>query len=329
MRQFIRTVATAARAAEAPSSLATTSGSSTATRGRSRTQPPRPAKPVQEELLAKARARRAAKTHKKWDYTRMFQKTDITLGPISEPRILSHYNHTLATDLFYLTYRHEEKIKIQKVPERDVNNPYTLNRPPPQPRGGGVLRPAASPTTHEHVPRLEKIVLHTYVKEAQGKREAILSAMALLRQLSGELEGAGGNKFSKGVEVCRSRKTSSSFRITKDIPISVKVEIKGEKMYDFIGTLVEFVLPRIRDFSGITMPVPSASATSPSAISGVVAFGLPPSAMSLFPQVEVNYDSYPRSHGLNIDFVTNIRGQDAQNKARALVSGFRIPFVRK
>lgn len=46
-------------------------------------------------------------------------------------------------------------------------------------------------------------------------------------------------------------------------------------------------------------------------------------------QVEVNFDSYPRSHGLHIDFVTNLRGEDAQNKARALVSGFRIPFVRK
>ena len=119
-------------------------------------------------------------------------------------------------------------------------------------------------------------------------------------------------------------------------------------MYEFISSLVEFVLPRMREFSGIVMPPPSASSNSPSALSGVVAFGLPPSAMSLFPQVsvdgtlwcsmitnellvqvEVNYDSYPRSHGFHIDFVTSAKGKGAQNRARALVSGFRVPLVRK
>lgn len=133
--------------------------------------------------------------------------------------------------------------------------------------------------------KLEKIVLHTMIKECQTNRAAILSAMTLFRQLSGELEGQGGDKFATGVEVCRSRKQSSSFRITKNIPISVKVELKGEKMYDFIGSLAEFVLPRMRDFNGIVMPPPSASMNSPSALSGVVAFGLPPTAMALFPQV--------------------------------------------
>lgn len=280
MRQFVRHAATLAKTVEASSS--TTTPTVIATRGRSKNQPPRPPKPVSADL-----ATRRPKTHKRWNYTRIFEKADIVLGPTSEPRTLAHYNHTLASDLLYLTYQHEQKIKVQKIPERDPNNPYNLNRPPLPPRGGGVRRPVAQPTTHEHVPKLEKIVLHTYVKEANVNRQAILSAMALMRQLSGELEGGGGNKFSKGIEVSRSKKTANSYRITKDIPISVKVELRGEKMYEFISSLVEFVLPRIRDFSGITMPAPSASTTSPSAISGVVAFGLPPSAMSLFPQVSL------------------------------------------
>jgi large subunit ribosomal protein L5 len=77
------------------------------------------------------------------------------------------------------------------------------------------------------------------------------------------------------------------------------------------------------------MPPPSASLNSPSAVSGVVSFGLPPQAMGLFPQIEVNLDAYPKSYGMHIHFVTNAKGLGAQNRARALVSGFQVPFARK
>lgn len=77
------------------------------------------------------------------------------------------------------------------------------------------------------------------------------------------------------------------------------------------------------------MPAASASASSPSAMGGVVAFGLPREAFALFPQLEVNLDSYPRMCGMHVQFVTNLKGKDAQGRARALVSGFQIPFIRK
>ncbi|KAG8897653.1 hypothetical protein FRB99_008011 [Tulasnella sp. 403] len=331
MRLIIRAASTLAKASEAAplaasSSVAPSVSATPTTQGRSRNQPPRPPKAIPEEFLQRVKAK---KTHKRWNYTRMFQKTDIQVGPVSQPRILSHYNNTLASDLLYLTYRHGGTHKPQQRPERDVNNPYTLHRPAPQPKGGKGLRPSTPPTTHEHVVKLEKIVLHTMVKEVNNNRKAILSAMAMMRQLAGEIEGQGGNKSAQGIKVWRTRKMSVAFRMPRNVPTSVTVELKGEKMYEFIGSLVEFVLPRMRDFAGVVMPPPSASMNTTSAMSGVVAFGLPPSAMALFPQIEVNFDSYPRSHGMHIDFVTNARGKDAQNRARALVSGFRIPFVRK
>jgi len=51
--------------------------------------------------------------------------------------------------------------------------------------------------------------------------------------------------------------------------------------------------------------------------------------MGFFPQIEVNLDAYPRSYGMHIHFVTNAKGLGAQNRARALVSGFQVPFTRK
>jgi large subunit ribosomal protein L5 len=80
-------------------------------------------------------------------------------------------------------------------------------------------------------------------------------------------------------------------------------------MYDFLNTLTEFVLPRLRDFDGIVLPLPkSSSGTTPSTVSGVVSFGLPPEAMVFFPQLEVNVDAYPMLPGIDSHFVTNSKG---------------------
>ena len=70
-------------------------------------------------------------------------------------------------------------------------------------------------------------------------------------------------------------------------PLGVKVDLKGLKMYDFLSTLVEFVLPRLREFNGVQLPGSSSNMQTPTGVSGVVRFGLPPEAMGLFPQIEV------------------------------------------
>jgi len=89
-------------------------------------------------------------------------------------------------------------------------------------------------------------------------------------------------------------------------------------LYKFLATLVDFVLPSTK----------KSNILSPAAVSGVVEFGFPPQAMRFFPQFRVSLDAYPKTYGLNIHFVTNASGQGVQNKARALLSGFQIPFIR-
>jgi large subunit ribosomal protein L5 len=51
--------------------------------------------------------------------------------------------------------------------------------------------------------------------------------------------------------------------------------------------------------------------------------------MVFFPQIEVNVDAYPRLFGMHMHFITNARGVGSQDKARALLSGFQIPFLRR
>jgi large subunit ribosomal protein L5 len=149
-----------------------------------------------------------------------------------------------------------------------------------------------------------------------------------LRALSGATREGGGHHTAEGVQIVKGKKAEAGW-IRPGLPCGVKAEMKGEMMWTFLSTLSTFVLPRLKDFAGFKLPPPSANPHSPSAVSGVVSIGLPPHAMALFPQIEVNVDSYPKMLGFHIHFITNARGIGAQTQARQLLSGFQIPFARR
>lgn len=255
---------------------------------------------------------------------------NIVLRSTHPSRLADHYYNTLRDDVMYMTYNHEFK---PRPPPREPNmkydpdDPYSKNRRN-VPLGGLRLgnKPAPSTTPH-NVVRLEKIALHTMVKEATSNRSHLLSAIMAFRALSGETNQGGGLRHRDGVQIVKGRKTEGGW-IRPGLPVGVKVEMTGDKMYEFLGSLVQSVLPRLREFSGVEMPHESRSQQTPAGVSGVVSFGLPATAMALFPQIEVNLDSYPRIHGFHVHLITNAEGQGAQARARALVSGFQIPFVR-
>jgi large subunit ribosomal protein L5 len=100
-------------------------------------------------------------------------------------------------------------------------------------------------------------------------------------------------------------------------------------MYEFLGTLAEFVPPRLREFPGLLPPPVSTNLQTPAGVSRVLSFGLHPEAIGFFPQIEVNLDAYPKTYGMHIHFITNAKGIGAQERARQLLSGFQIPFVRR
>ncbi|KAF9241076.1 ribosomal protein L5 domain-containing protein [Melanogaster broomeanus] len=256
---------------------------------------------------------------------------DITVHDTAPCRLREHYYATLQDDLMYMTYVHESG---PRPPPRDIrlkydpDDPYTKHRVNPPVGGDRIGKKPAPVTTAENVVKLEKIVLHTMIKEAIANRSFLLAAIASFRALSGQTKQGGGRHSATGVEIVKAKKSVSGW-VRPGVPLGVKVELKGPQMYDFIATLTEFVLPRLREFSGIVMPPSSTNMQTPSGVAGVVTFGLPPEALGYFPQIEVNVEAYPKPHGMHIHFVTNAEGQGAQNKARALVSGFQVPFSRK
>lgn len=262
---------------------------------------------------------------------------EVHLGPTHQVRYRDHYNNTLASDLMYMTYNHRATETADKAiatavakaaEEQQKVTGYEANRPKSAPRGNRPVKQVTRGITVDRIPELESITLHTMVKAAIGSKHQLLTGIMLLRAISGEsFQGAG--RASSGVQVVVSRNGAAAFKLRAGMPVAAKVELRGDAMYDFIQSLVDFVLPRIREFPGIELPAASASKKSPSALSGVVSFGVSGQGAALFPQVEANLDHYPRIPGFHMHFKTNAKGRDAQEFARALMSGFRIPFHRK
>jgi len=210
----------------------------------------------------------------------------------------------------------------------DPENPYAKLRHNPPVGGSQVGRKPAPPMTVENIIRLERIQLHTMAKDALVSRQNLLGPIMALRALSGETELGGGRRGSTGVQVVRGVKSVGGW-VRPGMPLGAKVDLLGAKMYDFLGTLTEFVLPRLREFPGFLLPPASVNLQTPAGVSGVVSIGLPPEAFGFFPQIEVNQDAYPKTYGMHIHFITNARGDGAQERARQLLSGFQIPFSRR
>ena len=255
----------------------------------------------------------------------------ITVHDTAPCRLRDHYHTTLQDNLMYMTYIHES---APRPPPRDVrlrfdpNDPYSKNRINSPVGGDRLGKKPAPPSAPQNVVKLDRIVLHTMLKDAVSNRSVLLDAIASFRAISGETNNGAGRHSSDGVQIVKGKKSVSGW-VRPGLPLGVKVVLKGPQMYNFIATLSEFVLPRLREFPGIVLPPSSTNMQTPSGVAGVVSFGLPPQALGLFPQIEVNLEAYPKTHGMHIHFITNAQGQGAQNKARALVSGFQIPFSRK
>jgi large subunit ribosomal protein L5 len=216
-----------------------------------------------------------------------------------------------------------------RLPQHDPSDPYAVNRPTPRLRGNKRLIPLAKPVNNQNVIKLSAIHLHITSKAALSSRIQLLNAIAQLRAVSAQTQGGGGYEAAKGVEVIRARANVPTWHIRRGMAMGARVTLKGQQIYDFLNSFIEFVLSRVREFPGLIMPAPSASAKSTSMMSSVVGCGFGSAVLELFPQIEVNQDLYPKMHGFYVHFVTTARGRDAQSRARALMSGFQIPFIRK
>jgi len=96
------------------------------------------------------------------------------------------------------------------------------------------------------VPKIEKVVLNSsFGKLAQGKTGA--EAVKIGETIGEDMAKIAGQK----PVLTKARKSIATFKLRQGAPIGVKVTLRGQRMYDFLGRLLHVVLPRSRDFRGL------------------------------------------------------------------------------
>ncbi|CAH7666710.1 ribosomal protein L5 domain-containing protein [Phakopsora pachyrhizi] len=272
-------------------------------------------------------------------------------------RLSEYYDNHLSSDLLYMTYQlpagysndgttpHNSngRALVQhpdpttRLPNWDPEDPYASNRPPRPPRGGSasIPRKPKSDSSPSNLVRLSRITIDTHVSEAIHTKKELLGAIYLLKLISGQLDRSSLSQDQltrlspdQGIRLSRTKDRSTTFKVRRNMVCGVNVTIQGPRMFDFIDTLTTFVLPRLKDFNGFSLPPSDSHHRHNSMVSGVVQIGLSDHGMGLWPGVEESLENWPRKYGMNIHFITNATGPGATEKARALMSGFRIPFVR-
>lgn len=282
-----------------------------------------------------ALARKATPTPTKATEKAPTPEPELILGEIAPNRLRDHYQNALADDLLYLNYSHRLAIDPDLPQanlswlEKDPTNSFAANRPHPRAPGA---RAAYIPVRHSvnelNVPRLEAIVVSTFVRDAIARKSQLLPAIHALRTVTGQVKNGGNDRSKAGVEIITGKKGAATWHLRSGMPVGAKVTLRGPEMYRFIESLTEFVFPRIRDWSGIKMQPLGVKAdpTSGDETAGVVSFGFDTPVLQLFPQVEAALSIYSKLPGFNINFITNQRGVGAKWRARMLLSGFRFPF---
>lgn len=118
--------------------------------------------------------------------------------------------------------------------------------------------------------------------------------------------------------LCKARKSIANFKLRKGMPVGARVTLRGERMFEFFDRLVNVVLPRMRDFRGV----------SPAAFDGRgnYAFGI--QEQTIFP--EINIDNVKKAQGMDIVIVTTASSNDeAKDLLRLLGMPFAAPRTEK
>jgi len=152
------------------------------------------------------------------------------------------------------------------------------------------------------VPRVEKVVINMGVGEAIQNPGALESASSDLATITGQKPA-----------VRRAKKSISNFKLRAGMAIGCMVTLRGERMYEFLERFLNFAIPRIRDFRGL----------SPRSFDGRGNYTIGIKEQVIFP--EIDYDSIEKIRGMNVTIVTTA---ETDEEAFELLRELGVPFRR-
>jgi large subunit ribosomal protein L5 len=150
------------------------------------------------------------------------------------------------------------------------------------------------------VPKIEKVVINSGVGEATQNIKILDKAMDELATITGQRP-----------IVRRAKKSIAAFRLRTGMPVGATVTLRGLRMYEFLDRLISFVLPRIKDFRGV----------SPRSFDGRGNYTIAIRDQLVFP--EIDYNKVDRTNGMSITIVTSAKTDEM---GRALLKHMGMPF---
>jgi large subunit ribosomal protein L5 len=151
------------------------------------------------------------------------------------------------------------------------------------------------------VPKVEKICINKGMGVAVTDKKLIDVALEEITTISGQ----------KAVST-KSKKAISNFKLREDMPIGVRVTLRGDKMYEFMDRLMNIALPRVRDFRGVNAK----------GFDGRGNYTLGVKEQIIFPEISI--DKVTKISGMDITFVTSAKSDE---ESYELLKAFGMPFA--
>lgn len=155
-------------------------------------------------------------------------------------------------------------------------------------------------TNIHQVPKLTKVTVNRGLGEAAQNAKSLEASLSEIAMLTGQRP-----------VVTRAKKAIAGFKIRQGMPVGIMVTLRSDRMYSFLERLINLVLPRIRDFRGI----------SPKSFDGRGNYTLGLRDQLIFPEVE--YDSIEQVRGMDISIITTATTDE---EGRALLRELGMPF---
>ncbi len=152
------------------------------------------------------------------------------------------------------------------------------------------------------LPKLTKVVINYRVSEARESKEALDAATEEIIAITGQKP-----------QLTKAKKAVSSFKLRQNDPLALKVTLRGARMYDFVEKLFNLILPRLRDFKGM----------SQNAFDDAGNYNLTIKDQTLFP--EINLDKVNKIRSVQITLNINTTSKD---EAKMLLSALGFPFEK-
>lgn len=153
------------------------------------------------------------------------------------------------------------------------------------------------------VPKIEKICINKGMGVAVSDKKLIDVALEEITSISGQ----------KAVST-KSKKAISNFKLRENMPIGVRVTLRGDKMYEFLDRLMSIALPRVRDFRGV----------SAKGFDGRGNYTMGVKEQIIFPEISI--EKVNKISGMDITFVTTAQTDE---ESYELLKAFGMPFANK